>query len=139
MNEVIKIEYPRGWMQIDMTKFFPCTKPKFKKLNRIIELDWKADKIRAQIRVYFKFMISECDSSFRYYGKEYWNYAEEAAGLRNRISNGTKPNGSWLTPKEIKDLTKRKKFYDAEAKNAAKTAEKYKKQKTWFEEMIRLI
>lgn len=139
MNDVIKIDWGSGWMQIAMTEFFPCTKSKFKKLKRIIDLDQRADQIRAQIQEYFKFTIATCDSGFKQCGKEYWRYAEEAAEFRNRISNRTKPNGGRLTEKEIKDLEKHKRFCNTVAKSAAKTAEKYKKQKAWFEEMINQI
>ena len=139
MNDVIKIEYPRGWMQIDMTKFFPCTKSKFKKLIRTINLDWRADKIYAQMREYFKFMISKYDSNITQLGKNYWDCVEIAAESRDQISNGTKPNGYPLVPKDIKDLEKRKKYYDTEAKRAVKAVEKYKKQKAWFEEVMELV
>lgn len=56
---VLSIRWDTGNMDIILDAFFPCPLDKFKKLLKVIDLDWNhADTLKETLKVYFQEQIS---------------------------------------------------------------------------------
>lgn len=56
---VLSIRWDTGHMDILLDLFFPCPLDKFKKLLKVIDLDWEhADTLKEILKVYFQEQIS---------------------------------------------------------------------------------
>ena len=56
---VLSIRWDTGHMDILLDAFFPCSMDKFKKLLKVIDLDWEhADTLKETLKVYFQEQIS---------------------------------------------------------------------------------
>lgn len=56
---VLSIRWDTGHMDILLDPFFPCSMDKFKKLLKVIDLDWEhADTLKETLKVYFQEQIS---------------------------------------------------------------------------------
>lgn len=53
--EYININYPNGKITIDLAGFFPTSKANIRKLNRVMEMDWKnQESIRKRIKAWLE-------------------------------------------------------------------------------------
>lgn len=56
---VLSIRWDTGHMDILLDPFFPCSVDRFKKLLKVIDLDWEhADTLKGTLKVYFQEQIS---------------------------------------------------------------------------------
>ena len=55
MNNDLYIKWETGYMNIHMDFFFPCSQQRFKKLLKVIALDWQhEDELKETLKVYFQ-------------------------------------------------------------------------------------
>lgn len=86
-------------MIIDADKFFPCSQAKFKKLLKVIELDWdRCDELKKELKVYFQERIPELPKEAEALEGEVakynsWAKISKAAAQkeRKRVNNGGEP------------------------------------------------
>lgn len=56
---VLLIRWETGHMNIILDTFFPCSMDRFKKLLKVVDLDWEhADTLKEKLKVYFQEQIS---------------------------------------------------------------------------------
>ena len=61
MENIMYIKWDTGHMNIVLQNFFPCSVAKFKKLLKVIALDWEnCDKLTEELKVYFQNQVVEC-------------------------------------------------------------------------------
>ena len=102
MNDrILYIKWDSGEMEIVLAEFFPTTIERFKKLLKIIRLDWQnQDEIIEFLKVYFQNRADECEAQHRASGKEYVNNKQKVSDLTRKIESRKHPNGVWITRKE---------------------------------------
>ena len=60
MNNDLYIKWETGYMNIHMDFFFPCSQQRFKKLLRVIALDWQhEDELKETLKIYFQNRIAD--------------------------------------------------------------------------------
>lgn len=131
----------RGEMNIHMDKFFPCSMEKFKKLLKVIALDWEHEEaIRETLKNYFQNRIPKLPDEAEALQKkaaEYREKAKEAKRLfnreRKRIHNGGKP--PYLESKYDNEFLNNK----YAAMEAERKAKQLIKAKTTFEKYLELL
>lgn len=137
MNDLyITWNYGRGQMTIHMDQFFPCTMQKFKKLLKIIELDWQhEDELKQTLKVYFQNRIPKLPGESAAKKKEAAEYRAKAKEAkvafnteRKRIRNGGKP--PYFNTKFDAEYQNNRYFAqqaEAEAKRLLKSKEQFEK------------
>lgn len=78
---VLSIRWDTGYMNIVKDSFFPCSVDRFKKLLKVIDLDWKHDdSLKEELKVYFQERISANEKYLKTAGKK--NEADQKAAKR---------------------------------------------------------
>lgn len=68
--EIITINYPNGYMTINLDTFFPTSQSNFKKLLKVIEMDWQnRDGHIRLIKQWVEDEIKDCESLAKEYAK----------------------------------------------------------------------
>lgn len=78
-----------GQMLIHMDFFFPCSQEKFKKLLKIIELDWQHEaELKENLKVHFQKRIADLTALWKENSKLYYDSKEKAASTKAIIDSG---------------------------------------------------
>lgn len=97
--EELYIKWETGHMKIYMDNFFPCPQADFKKLLKIIALDWQHEvELKEKLKVYFQNRIPKLPGEAETLKKEAAEYRTKAKKARaafnaerKRIRNGGNP------------------------------------------------
>lgn len=125
-----------GQMNIRMNYFFPCSQARFKKLLKIIELDWQHEaELKEKLKVHFQNRIPKLPDEAAAKKKEAAEYrakAKEAKAAfnaeRKRIRNGGNP--PYLETKFDTEYQNNRYFAqqaEAESKRLLKSKEQFEK------------
>lgn len=103
MNNDLYIKWETGYMNIHMDFFFPCSQQRFKKLLRVIALDWQhEDELKETLKVYFQNRIADLVELRKENGKKYFDFKQKAADTQRMIQSRKHPNGVSLSKEELK-------------------------------------
>lgn len=90
-------------MNIHMDFFFPCSQQRFKKLLKVIALDWQhEDELKETLKVYFQNRIADLVELRKENGKKYFDFKQKAADTQRMIQSRKHPNGVSLSKEELK-------------------------------------
>ena len=84
-------------MNIVLQNFFPCSVAKFKKLLKVITLDWEnCDRLTEDLKVYFQNQVVECNETAKQSARDYSNLRQKVSDLEIMVE---KPEKSpWACP-----------------------------------------
>lgn len=103
MNNDLYIKWETGYMNIHMDFFFPCSQQRFKKLLKVIALDWQhEDELKETLKVYFQNRIADLVELRKENGKKYFDFKQKAADTQRMIQSRKHPNGVPLSKEELK-------------------------------------
>lgn len=103
MNNDLYIKWETGYMNIHMDFFFPCSQQRFKKLLKVIALDWQhEDELKETLKVYFQNRIADLVELRKENGKKYFDLKQKAADTQRMIQSRKHPNGVSLSKEELK-------------------------------------
>ena len=103
MNNDLYIKWETGYMNIHMYFFFPCSQQRFKKLLKVIALDWQhEDELKETLKVYFQNRIADLVELRKENGKKYFDFKQKAADTQRMIQSRKHPNGVSLSKEELK-------------------------------------
>ena len=103
MNNDLYIKWETGYMNIHMDFFFPCSQQRFKKLLKVIALDWQhEDELKETLKVYFQNRIADLVELRKENGKKYFDFKQKAADTQRMIQSRKQPNGVSLSKEELK-------------------------------------
>jgi hypothetical protein len=86
-----------------MDFFFPCSQQRFKKLLKVITLDWQhEDELKETLKVYFQNRIADLVELRKENGKKYFDFKQKAADTQRMIQSRKHPNGVSLSKEELK-------------------------------------
>lgn len=103
MNNDLYIKWETGYMNIHMDFFFPCSQQRFKKLLKVIALDWQhEDELKETLKVYFQNRIADLVELKKENGKKYFDFKQKAADTQRIIQSRKHPNGVSLSKEELK-------------------------------------
>ena len=89
-------------MNIHMDFFFPCSQQRFKKLLKVIALDWQhEDELKETLKVYFQNRIDDLVEFRKENGKKYFDFKQKAADTHRMIQSRKHPNGVSLSKEEL--------------------------------------
>lgn len=102
MNNDLYIKWETGYMNIHMDFFFPCSQQRFKKLLKVIALDWQhEDELKETLKVYFQNRIADLVELRKENGKKYSDFKQKAADTQRMIQSRKHPNGVSLSKEEL--------------------------------------
>ena len=103
MHNDLYIKWETGYMNIHMDFFFPCSQQRFKKLLKVIALDWQhEDELKETLKVYFQNRIADLVELRKENGKKYFDFKQKAADTQRMIQSRKHPNGVSLSKEELK-------------------------------------
>lgn len=138
--EDLYIKWETGYMNIHMDFFFPCSQQRFKKLLKVIALDWQhEDELKETLKVYFQNRISDLVELRKENGKKYFDFKQKAADTQRMIQSRKHPNGVSLSKEELKQARADLKDIQSAAKQALSDANSNLKFKNWFEKQLELL
>lgn len=138
--EDLYIEWETGHMNIHMDFFFPCSVQKFKRLLKIIVLDWKhEDELKEKLKVHFQNRISALVNLWKENSKKYYDNKQKAADTNSLIESRKHPNGLPVSKDELKQAKADLKEYTAAYKKALSDAKANKRFKEQFEKYLELL
>ena len=130
--EDLYIKWETGYMNIHMDFFFPCSQQRFKKLLKVIALDWQhEDELKETLKVYFQNRISDLVELRKENGKKYFDFKQKAADTQRMIQSRKYPNGVSLSKEELKQARADLKDIQSAAKQAFSDANSNLKFKNW--------
>lgn len=138
----LKITYNdgHGQMIIHMNFFFPCSQERFKKLLKIIDLDWQHKEQHIEnLKVHFQKRIADLSDLRKENGKIYFDNKQKAADTQTLIDSRKHPNGLPVSKDELKQARADLKEYKATAKKALSDANQNLKFKQRFEKYLELL
>lgn len=140
MNNDLYIKWETGYMNIHMDFFFPCSQQRFKKLLKVISLDWQhEDELKETLKVYFQNRISDLVELRKENGKKYFDFKQKAADTQRMIQSRKHPNGVSLSKEELKQARADLKEYTSSYKKALSDANSNLKFKNWFEKQLEFL
>lgn len=102
MNNDLYIKWETGYMNIHMDFFFPCSQQRFKKLLKVVALDWQhEDELKETLKVYFQNRIADLVELRKENGKKYFDLKQKAADTQRMIQSRKHPNGASLSKEEL--------------------------------------
>lgn len=138
--EDLYIKWETGYMNIHMDFFFPCSQQRFKKLLKVIALDWQhEDELKETLKVYFQNRISDLVELRKENGKKYFDFKQKAADTQRMIQSRKHPNGVSLSKEELKQARADLKDIQSAAKQALSDANSNLKLKNWFEKQLEFL
>lgn len=138
--EDLYIKWETGYMNIHMDFFFPCSQQRFKKLLKVIALDWQhEDELKETLKVYFQNRISDLVELRKENGKKYFDFKQKAADTQRMIQSRKHPNGVSLSKEELKQARADLKDIQSAAKQAFSDANSNLKFKNWFEKHLEFL
>lgn len=133
----ITYNHGNGEMLIHLDYFFPCSQVRFKKLLKIIELDWQhREELKENLKVHFQKRISDLTALWKENSKKYYDNREKAASTKAIIENRKHPNGLPLSKDELKEAKVDFKTYTAAYKQALLDVKRNKRFKERFEKYL---
>lgn len=137
MNNDLYIKWETGYMNIHMDFFFPCSQQRFKKLLKVIALDWQhEDELKETLKVYFQNRIADLVELRKENGKKYFDFKQKAADTQRMIQSRKHPNGVSLSKDELKEARVDFRAYTATYKQALSDAKSNKRFKERFEKYL---
>lgn len=102
MNNDLYIKWETGYMNIHMDFFFPCSQQRFKKLLKVIALDWQhEDELKETLKVYFQNRIADLVELRKENGKNI-SISSRRQQTQRMIQSRKHPNGVSLSKEELK-------------------------------------
>lgn len=136
-DDILTINWYNGNARIYMPSFFPCNETTYKKLKKLIQLDYEhEDELLERIRKHFEIQCYIHEASFKQYGKEYLRCMEEKAKYRDLLESHNLGSGIPLKKEQVRDYKKYFNDYKKFANSALRTALKAKKDKEWYEKHL---
>lgn len=127
-------------MNIHMDFFFPCSQQRFKKLLKVVALDWQhEDELKETLKVYFQNRIADLVELRKENGKKYFDFKQKAADTQRMIQSRKHPNGVSLSKEELKQARADLKEYTSFYKKALSDANSNLKFKNWFEKQLEFL
>lgn len=124
-------------MEIYMNYFFPCSQDRFKKLLKIISLDWEhEEELKEKLKVHFQERIAELTASRERNGKKYFEFKQKEADTKQLIESRKHPNGTPISKDELKQARADLKQYRQTWKTALSDANRNLKHKGQFEKYL---
>lgn len=141
MEQILYIKWETGYMNINMDRFFPCTKAKFNKLLKIIELDWQhRDELRETLKVYFQERIPNLPKEAEELRNKAATYRMKAADLKEQIKADRKERKKkGLAPDPFSRLEAEYESNIVQAQTAEREAKYLQQSKARFEEYLKLL
>lgn len=140
MNNDLYIKWETGYMNIHMDFFFPCSQQRFKKLLKVIALDWQhEDELKETLKVYFQNRIADLVELRKENGKKYFDFKQKAADTQRMIQSRKHPNGVSLSKEELKQARADLQEYTSSYKKALSDANSNLKFKNWFEKQLEFL
>ncbi len=139
MND-IEIVWQTGKMIIHLDGLFPCSQEQFKKLLKIVKLDWEHEnEILNTLKVYFQNQLKEIEALHKDISKEYYgcinllHYAEE------RTKTHKHPNGVYLSDNDVVYYKKEVKKLKKDKEKCMKTAKICKRNTKKFQKYLEMM
>lgn len=140
MNNDLYIKWETGYMNIHMDFFFPCSQQRFKKLLKVIALDWQhEDELKETLKVYFQNRIADLVELRKENGKKYFDFKQKAADTQRMIQSRKHPNGVSLSKEELKQARADLKEYTSSYKKALSDANSNLKFKEKIEKHLEFL
>lgn len=140
MNNDLYIKWETGYMNIHMDFFFPCSQQQFKKLLKVIALDWQhEDELKKTFKVYFQNRIADLVELRKENGKKYFDFKQKAADTQQMIQSRKHPNGVSLSKEELKQARADLKEYTSSYKKALSDANSNLKFKERIEKHLEFL
>lgn len=140
MNNDLYIKWETGYMNIHMDFFFPCSQQRFKKLLKVIALDWQhEDELKETLKVYFQNRIADLVELRKENGKKYFDFKQKAADTQRMIQSRKHPNGVSLSKEELKQARADLQEYTFSYKKALSDANSNLKFKEKIEKHLELL
>ena len=99
---VLSIRWETGSMDIRLDSFFPCEQARFKKLLKVIDLDWEhCDTLKDTLKVYFQEKIPAQKERRKKLAVDLSNANQAVADLERLVKTRKKPVGVYLTKPEL--------------------------------------
>ena len=139
MMDNLYIEWETGHMNIHMDFFFPCSIQRFKKLLKIIELDWQheeEEELKEKLKVHFQNRISALMDLWKENSRKYYDFKQKAADTTSLIESRKHPNGLPVSKDELKQAKIDLKEYTVAYKKALADAKRNKRFKEQFEKYL---
>lgn len=140
MNNDLYIKWETGYMNIHMDFFFPCSQQRFKKLLKVIALDWQhEDELKETLKVYFQNRIADLMELRKENGKKYFDFKQKATDTQRMIQSRKHPNGVSLSKEELKQARADLKEYTSSYKKALSDANSNLKFKERIEKHLEFL
>lgn len=140
MENTLHIEWETGHMNIDMDSFFPCEQSRFKKLLKVIALDWRhEEELKEKLKVYFQNRIADLVELREENGKKYFDFKQKAADTQRIIQGKKRPNGVPLSKEELKQARADLKEYTSTYKKALSDANSNSRFKERIEKHLEFL
>lgn len=89
---VLSIRWDTGFMDIRLDSFFPCEQARFKKLLKVIDLDWEhCDTLKDTLKVYFQEKIPAQKERRKKLAVDLSNANQAVADLERLVKTRKKP------------------------------------------------
>lgn len=99
---ILSIRWDTGYMDIRLEAFFPCAVSRFKKLLKVIDLDWEhCDTLKETLKVYFQQKISVLKEQKVQTARELAQANQTVSDLERLVKTRKKPVGVYLTKAEL--------------------------------------
>lgn len=129
-----------GKMTIHMNYFFPCSQVRFKKLLKIVEMDWQHEaELKEKLKVHFQKRIADLTELWKENSKKYYDNKQKAADTTRLIKSRKHPNGLSVSKDELTQAKADLKEYTAAHKKALSDAKANKRFKEQFEKYLESI
>lgn len=141
MEQILYIKWKNGYMNINMDRFFPCTKVKFNKLLKVIELDWQhRDELRETLKVYFQERVLNLPKEAKELRNKASIHRMKAADLKEQIKADKKERKKkGLAPDSFNRLEAEYENNIVQAQKAEREAKRIQQSKARFEEYLKLL
>lgn len=140
MIENLYIEWETGHMNIYMDYFFPCEQSRFKKLLKVIALDWRhEEELKEKLKVHFQNRIAELVELRKENGKKYFDFKQKVADTQRIVQSKKHPNGVPLSKEELKQARADLKEYTLTYKKALSDANSNLKFKERIEKHLEFL
>lgn len=134
------IQWETGHMILHMDCFFPCGIQKFKKVLKVIELDWQHEaELKETLKVYFQNRIPALMELWKENSKKYYDFKQKEADTTHLIESRKPPNGLPIAKDELKQAKADLRKYKAAWKKALSDAKSNKQFKEQFERYLKLL
>jgi len=140
MENILHIEWESGYMNICMDFFFPCSQQDFKKLLKVVDLDWRhEEELKEALKVHFQNRIAGLTELWKENSKKYYDNKQKAADTTSLIESRKHPNGLPVSKDELKQAEANLKKYKAAYNKALSDAKTNKRFKERFEKYLKLL